>query len=172
MSDWSTLATSLIGGGAAGLMVQLSGLRRESRSIRSEFLRPLAVVEMARWAGREYDWAAFRKAAHELQAAAIVCGVPQYITETYLAYCLVFRRVSQDALDAAEDDSDYLVGSTFSKPVNDMAALASDAAWRPLRTRVSAKRRIQQINQAFDIEVGKPTSTDFTPWRRHFADDS
>jgi hypothetical protein len=166
--DVNALITGLLGGGLAGVTVQLIALRRESRVARSAVLQPLAQVEFHRWCDGTTDWPALRQHAFKFEGAAIASGIPKAITETYLAYAMKAYAASIMSMEITDGDSSA-IDAKLANGVRDLARLTSDAAWKPRRTWFSKRWRIRAVNKSCANHFRNEADT-FMHWKRHYVD--
>ncbi len=146
-ADWLTRLLPIFGALGVGSLLNtwLTG-GSARRKLRADALKSLAVCERARWYPLEEGELHFVVAARDLEADAMIAGVPAEAVETYI---VLGRAAAWLSAESMERDPDPEFGgginSDYANVTRDAARLVRDAIRHPWRTRLGLRKRSRQL---------------------------
>lgn len=143
-------------GAAGGLFTGLVGpylLRyAERRQARANVHRALVDVERLREAKVDSDHNEFNRAVRELEATALIAGLPRDLVQAYTALAETYWRASSLEMDAWGFGKQRMP-MQLSYCVGKAAETLTDAAWQPLLARATQRRRYNKLWRTVNKEL-------------------
>ncbi|UFR03190.1 hypothetical protein KBP30_19270 [Streptomyces sp. Go40/10] len=145
MADLVGLLQILGAGSVGGLVTQYVSAGPERRQARAAARSAMSALEEAVWSeGRQEEWAKLRSAQHAFEAAALIAGVPQEVSDWYVKTRAAIYMESRRSWEQYPDpEYGGGVNVKYLRALNEATALVYEALWHPHRSKLLWRRRLK-----------------------------